>query len=706
MTLKKLLFCFAVSISFISISQNYGKLHFIEDFEENTNGWPENSDENNELSIKKGHYNIKHTNSETGAYYFLEIPAIDFDNEDFVLEAKIKQYKGVEDQAYGLRFCIYKDNSNHRDFYASSNGYFKINHYYSEKNHLTADWTKNTTIIKPQGEYNIFRVERKANILKYYLNNELVGYSANNMYFTNRMGFFLSGENEIQIDYMKIWTSPTIINFVENPLENAIAENLGSDINTFESEKAPAISPDGQTIYYSKGDPDADTKDLDNDIFYAELQSDGKWSKGINIGKPINNLGKNSVVAGLPDGNTLLLMNTYNSDGSSKGGGISMTKRNASGWEVPVNVKIEDYKNDSPYAGYSISPSGKVLISTSKREESIGERDLFVSFLTENGTWSKPKNMGSVINTFADEDTPFIASDDKTLYFSSEGHPGIGRADVFVSKRLDDTWTNWSTPLNLGNSINSTSADYGFIISAIGDYAYLYKYASTENGGFGSEDLFRIKLSESSKPEPIVFVKGVVFDSETKKPLAAEIIYEDLNSEIEIGIANSEPNGGKYQIALPYGKVYGFLAKKEGYYPISQNIDLSKTDELKTIIQDLYLTPIKKGVNIRLNNIFFENNKSELMTTSYTELDRLVNILKSNNEHKIEIGGHTDDVGSDSYNQTLSEARALSVMKYLIAEGISKDRLTYKGYGEKQPVDNSGTELAKAKNRRVEFVLK
>ena len=188
-------------------------------------------------------------------------------------------------------------------------------------------------------------------------------------------------------------------------------------------------------------------------------------------------------------------------------------------------------------------------------------------------------------------------------------------------------------------------------------------------------------------------------------PLAAEIIYEDLNSEVELGVANSEPKEGKYKIALPYGKVYGFLAKRDDYYAISQNIDLSKAEELKTIVQDLYLTPIKKGVGIRLNNIFFENNKSELQEISFTELDRLVSLLENNASWNIEIGGHTDNVGSDTYNKTLSEARALAVKEYLTTKGISANRLSYKGYGEEKPIGTNDTDEGKAENRRVEFTI-
>lgn len=702
--MKKLIALFLL-ISFSAISQNYGTLHFAEEFEDNTNGWSERNDEDHVNKIKKGHFIMDHKNSNTGSYYYVTVPGIDFENQNFVIEARVKQSSGDITQAYGLRYCIYKDHGNYRNFYVSSNGSYKISHYYKEEDHKQIDWSNDKPVVKEQGEYNLLRVERKANLMTYYVNDTLIGYSDNNIYFTERIGFFVSGENKIEVDYLKVWTSPLKMNIVPNPLEDVQPENLGANINTDSVEKAPLISPDGQTLFYVKGEPDVPAKEQNTEVYYSTLDINGEWTKGKPIGSPINNSGKNSVVFALPDGNTLLLMNSYREDGSPKGGGLSMTKRTTDGWEIPQNLELEDYHNRSPFAGYSFSPSGKVMIMAAKRDQTTGERDLYVSFKQDDGSWSKPKGLGLTINTIANEDTPFIAPDDKTLYFSSEGHPGFGRADVFVTRRLDDTWLNWSEPQNLGKAINTRSSELGFKISAKGDFAYLYKTASVEKGGFGKSDIFRIQLSESARPEPIVFVKGQVFDSETKQPLAAEIMYEDLKIEKELGIANSEPKEGRYKIALPYGKVYGFLAKKEGYYSIGQNIDLSKLDELKTVVQDLYLTPIKKGVGIRLNNIFFEYDKADLQKISYNELDRLVKLLKENQEWQVEIGGHTDDKGSDSYNKELSQKRAASVRTYLIQKGIKESRLSAKGYGEEKPVATNETDEGRAENRRVEFTI-
>jgi OmpA-OmpF porin, OOP family len=685
------------------IAQNYGKLHFVDEFNDNTNKWSESNEEHQEVKVSKGHYIIDHKAQDKSRYFFLSIPEIDFANENFVIETRIRQVAGAETQGYGMRFCIYKDYSNYRNLFVSSNGYYKASHFYSKEEHKIKDWTLDKSIVNTKGEYNILRIERNASILQFFINDKLVAFNSANRYFTNRIGFFISGVNTIEVDYLKVWTSPLIINYVPEPLENAQPENLGSMINTEATEKAPVITPDGKTLFFSRNILEKEGTEGNTDIFYTELNENGEWTKAVSIGKPLNNSGPNSVTMVLPDNNTLLLMNKYKADGTSGGGGLSITKRTTEGWELPKNLKIVDYHNRSTYAGYALSPSGKVLILAAQRDETTGGRDLYVCFRENDSIWSKPLGMGIVLNTIADEDSPFIAPDDKTLYFSSNGHPGLGGADVFISKRLDDTWTNWSVPQNLGKSINSPESEYGFNIAADGIYAYLYKQSKTDKEGFGKSDIYRIQLSESSKPDPIVFIEGQVFDSETKLPLAASIIYEDLITKTELGIANSEPKNGKYQIALPYGKVYGFLAQKSDYYAIGESIDLSNASEMKSIKKDLYLTPIRKGVNIRLNNIFFEYDKADLKQTSFVELDRLVKLLKDNPSWSIEIGGHTDDSGSDSYNKTLSQKRASSVRDYLISKGISANRLMAKGYGEEQPIGDNTTESGKAQNRRVEF---
>ncbi|MCX6164607.1 MAG: OmpA family protein, partial [Ignavibacteriae bacterium] len=270
-----------------------------------------------------------------------------------------------------------------------------------------------------------------------------------------------------------------------------------------------------------------------------------------------------------------------------------------------------------------------------------------------------------------------------TLYFESKGHGGFGGFDVLMSKRLDDTWKNWSTPINLGNTINTKEDDQEYYITAKGDYAY---FASSDNS-FGEIDIFRIKLPEKVKPKPVVLIYGKVLNAKTNEPVEAEIKYEILSSGVEAGIANSNPNDGSYKIILPYGKNYGYSAKANGYYSISENINLEKLSEYKEIEKNLYLAPIEVGEVVRLNNVFFDFNKFEIKQESIPELKRVVKFLNDYPSVEIELSGHTDNVGTIEYNQLLSEQRVIAIAAYIITSGISKGRITVIGFGETQPAD-------------------
>ena len=286
-----------------------------------------------------------------------------------------------------------------------------------------------------------------------------------------------------------------------------------------------------------------------------------------------------------------------------------------------------------------------------------------------------------------------MASDGKTLYFASKGHPGYGYFDLFVTKRLDETWKNWSKPENLGKIINSTGFDLSIFLSAKGDKAYVGR----------EKDIWEI--DNTVKQDPVILVKGKVYDAKTKQILSAKIEYNNLKTNKMMGTAISDPTTGSYMIVLPFGFNYSFMADKENYYAITQNIDLTNLNEYKEMEVDLYLTPIEKGAVIRLNNIFFDSGKHDLLSESFAELDILNGFLMSNKNIKIEIAGHTDAVGSDLENMELSKNRANSVLKYLVSKGVSSNRIVSTGYGETKFISNNTTEEGKKLNRRVEFII-
>ncbi len=493
------------------------------------------------------------------------------------------------------------------------------------------------------------------------------------------------------------------INLVKGLPEKKIEKiNLGKNINSDKSEYVPVISPDGKTLYmFVLGD----SKNIgEGDIWYSNKLSDISWSPRKNIGEPLNNEAGNFVISVSPDNNTLFLSRKYKARGKSivdNGEGFSITHRTKTGWSMPQDVVVEGFKNKNKYGEFCMSADQKTLVHAIEMNDSKGDQDLYVSFRKPDGTWTRPKNLGANINTAKAENSPFLASDGVTLYFSTNGRPGYGKNDIFMTRRLDDTWTNWSEPENLGPSINTKDMDMYFTIPASGDYVYL---VSGENS-IGGADIWKMKLPEAVKPSPVVLVYGKVLNSATNEGLEADITYRLLETDEEVGIANSDPKDGSYKIILPAGKVYSFMARKDNIYTESQNIDLTNIKKYTEIEQNLYLTPIQVGSTVRMNNLFFVTGKTEINKMSYPELQRLIDVMKKHTKMEVEIAGHTDDIGSDKVNNKLSLERANAVRDYIITKGIEPERLKAKGYGKTKPVASNKTDEGKKKNRRVDFTI-
>lgn len=487
--------------------------------------------------------------------------------------------------------------------------------------------------------------------------------------------------------------------------EDIRPERLSEKINSEFSEMRPLISPDGKTLYFSRRNhPDniGGSKDYE-DIWFSEMDTvNGEWMAAQNIGSVLNNDGPNFISSITPDGNTLvvLLGNEYKPNGKMAAG-VSISTRTADGWSKPQNLEIPNNYNLSEKANFYMANNRKAIIMAVERDDSYGDRDLYVSFLEEGNKWTEPMNLGSTVNTASEESAPFLAADDETLYFSSSGFSGYGGSDIYVTRRLDDTWQNWSEPENLGPDINSENDDEFFNIPASGEYAYYSREITEEN-----MDIYRIELPVFYRPAPVVTVKGKVYNSKTNEPIEAKIFYERLPDGEEIGIARSEAKTGNYEIVLPSGEKYGYLAEAEGFLSISANIDLTEQKEYKEVSQDLYLVPIEKDQTIVMNNVFFDFDKAVLRSESFPELKRIVTFMEKNSSVQIEISGHTDSFGNDAYNQKLSERRAKAVYNYFVENGIKASRMKAVGYGEARPVVSNDLNVAgQQQNRRVEFEI-
>lgn len=667
-----------------------------DNFDDNSLEWYVVEDNNLKIKIQEGHYYIKNKSNKSQRIHRV-LENLNANKEDFTVEIRLRQIAGGMGIGYGLYVGLTPNNQAYKKFLINGSGQFKVDNFYKNKSHLLADYKEETALNKTF-EYNVLKVEKNAQVVTYSINGKVLGNSINGTVFGSRVALFLGGKMSVEVDYIKISKRPLSINVVENADEIGLRIKLDSSINSKHDELAPILSADGQKMYVCRyNHPENIAKG--SDIWVAERLQNNQWSALKNIGRPLNNEGANFVVSVSPDNNSLMVANHYKADGSPSGNGLSITYKTTKGWSVPKAMKIRNYYNKDRYVGYFLCSDNKTLILSVRRDDSEGQKDLYVSFLKEDETWSVPLNMGKTVNTFENEANPFVAADGKTLYFASKGHWGYGAHDIFVCKRLDDTWTNWSPPKNLGPKINTAKEDLSFYLTAKGDLAYL------SSGG----DIWSIENPE--KPEPIVLIRGRVFNAKTKQPMAVPIHYQNLSklgangTATDLGVASSDPITGAYQIVLPAGAQYGYQAEKEGFYPISNFINLVDLNDYEEQTVDLYLTPIERGKEVRLNNLFFEFDKAVLKTTSYAELNRLAKVLKNTKSSSIEIGGHTDDKGTSTYNLELSKERAAAVVTYLIGKGVDAARLKAIGYGESKPLVKNSSEENRAINRRVEFKI-
>jgi outer membrane protein OmpA-like peptidoglycan-associated protein len=486
-------------------------------------------------------------------------------------------------------------------------------------------------------------------------------------------------------------------------------ENINSESY---SEYIPVPSLDGKIMYFcGNSRPDGMGNE---DIFYS-IFLNNEWQTPKLMPNGINTISSEAPLSISADGNKLVIFGNY--DDSYGNGDMWYVEKTENGWSKrihfpePINSKYFD-------ADGSFTPDGKAFLFASTRPGGIGnyheKKDLFhgdlqgnfdiwVCIKTENG-WSEPINLGSTINTPYADRGPFLHSDGKTLYFSSDGHYGLGFYDVFKSVRLSDTsWTEWSEPVNLGKTINTVGTDNSYKIIPFGDIAY-YSSGSKTN----PSDIYSITLPKKAKPELfVVTISGKVVD-EKGEPLSAKIKWENIENGDNLGILESNPQNGEFFIVLPVGKNYSYYAEKSGYYPITKNIDLKAINENRKINIDITLISqktIEEGKPVVLNNIFFDYNKFELKSESYSELNRIVELFKTNSSWLIQINGHTDSKGDDDYNMKLSKNRAQSVVDYIISKGIDKSRINSIGYGKTSPVASNDTEEGREHNRRVEFSI-
>ena len=503
-------------------------------------------------------------------------------------------------------------------------------------------------------------------------------------------------------------------------------DNLGNQVNTDRPEFGPIITADEATMYFTSRRPGSvgGQQTRDGQYFediYVSQKVKGKWQPAQNIGETINTPDHDATVALSPDGTRMVIFKEAN------GGDLYESRLQGSTWSKPVplpsSVNTLHHETSASY-----SYDGQTLYFVSDRNDmSMGGSDIYkTDWQSSTNTWGPPTNLGPAINTKYDEEGVFIHPDGKTLYFSSKGHNSMGDYDVFSTRK---TGNNWSKPKNLGYPVNTPGADVFFVINANGRRAY---YASSVTGGQGEKDLYVVTILGPEKPvvlntesqllaaaEPqalpvkesaievisneLTLFRGNVLDTNSRSPLVADIIVTDNQTGITVLTAKSNSETGRFLVTLPSGKNYGIAVKSDGYLFHSENFNLPPGGDFQEVKKEVLLKKVEVGKTIVLNNIFYDFGKSSLRPESETEIQNLVKLLTDNPTIRIELSGHTDNIGTASKNQQLSEERVLSVVNYLVKKGIVRNRLEYRGYGPDKPIATNDTEENRQLNRRTEF---
>jgi len=466
-------------------------------------------------------------------------------------------------------------------------------------------------------------------------------------------------------------------------------KNLGDSVNSAFSEYFPALTIDGGHLIFTR------KVNGMNEDFFETYKKDSVWSMARALEGNINTNFNEGAQNISQDGQWLIFTGCNFPEGYG-GCDLYISYLTADGWSVPENMGNK-INTDAWESSASLSPDKRDLYFASNRAGGYGGSDIYVSHRLPNGRWSEPENLGPTINTAGDEGSPFIHADNQTLYFTSKGWQGYGGDDLFLSRK--EAKGKWGVPHNLGYPINTIENESSLVITADGSTAY---YASDRSDSRGGLDLYTFELRNDVRPIKTLWVKGKVFDKKTNNGLPSAVELTDLDTKEIISRVQTDETGN-YLITLPVGKDYAFNVNRKGYLFFSDNFPLSKKSPDSTYKIDIALQPLEANATIVLRNIFFDVNKFDLKPESQVELDNVVKLMKDNPTLKIQINGHTDNVGKPADNLALSNNRAKSVVEYITLKGIDAKRLSYQGFGATQPVADNNTEEGKAQNRRTEL---
>ena len=469
-------------------------------------------------------------------------------------------------------------------------------------------------------------------------------------------------------------------------------------VSTNDPEYLACISPDGDFCFFTRRfemQQKGALTPTSVEKFMVSSRKNGEFEKGEPMPFPFNKKQNNNEGSPSISIDNKYLFFTENNDGNFD---IYMSKAMGSGWDDPIPVFNKKSDNDYWEGQPSISPDGSTLYFASYRDSITQTGDIYFSSKA-NEIWGSPNLLEGPVNTSGNEKSPFIHPDNKTLYFSSNGLPGMGGYDIFIS-RLDSTG-NWSSPVNLGYPVNTEADEVGFFVSTDGQHGY---FASNNINSTGGYDIFEFVLNENVKPEKVLFIKGELKNDEGEEPLSANIELKNALTKETVNV-NYDSITGKYASVVLFNEDYILTVKKKGYAFSSAYFSKDDTTLKEPVKVDLDLIKNQKGKAYTLNNILFETNSANLSKQDRIIIDQFAEYLKLNPELNVAINGHTDNEGNPAENLLLSEKRARSVYDYLVTSGIATSRLSFHGYGETKPLQPNSNPALKAQNRRTEFLI-
>ena len=496
-----------------------------------------------------------------------------------------------------------------------------------------------------------------------------------------KSGEFRKKTYQFAIDYAK--THPEK-NYVFEP------KNVSDSVNTSDLEYFPSITIDSKKLIFTR------RIKANEDLYESNLEN-GKWGKAFPLPGKINSTTFNEGASNISQDGKWMIFTGCNFPKGSGSCDLYISYLTNNGWSEPENLGRNvnsEFWESTP----SLSPDKRDLYFSSNVPGGFGGKDLWVCHRDENGRWQEALNLGPEINTPGDESTPFIHADNQTLFFNSNGHPGYSeKPDLFLSRKQPDG--KWSKPENLGYPINTIEDEGSLVVAADGKTAYFSSDRSDTKGGL---DIYTFELRPDIRPLKTLWVKGKVFDIKTKNGLPSTVELTDVSSRQLISKLQTDEDGN-YLVTLPVGKDYAFNVHRKGYLFYSENYNMSDVSSDSTYTADIPLQPIEANAHIILKNVFFDTKKTTLKPESITELDNVVRLMNENPNMKILISGYTDNVGKPEDNLALSKGRAVGVINYLISKGINNNRLSFKGFGETNPVGDNSTEQGRALNRRTEL---